>query len=97
MLGCAWRAAPTATVPRIPKNRLTANEIRVPMKVNSRTRTGIAYQRGERGVGGMLSGYHHPVLELNSLQKLLLDQEQERVKRQRAKAPAPHKPWCIRE
>jgi hypothetical protein len=43
------------------KSRLTANEIRVPMKVNRRTRTGIAYQRGGRGVG-MLSGYHHLVV-----------------------------------
>jgi hypothetical protein len=32
----------------------------VPMNVTSRTRTGIAYQRGERGLGGMLLSYHHP-------------------------------------
>jgi hypothetical protein len=43
-------------VPRIPRSRLTANESRVPMNVISRTRTGIAYHRGGRGVG-MLLGY----------------------------------------
>jgi len=32
----------------IPRKRLTANEISVPMKVTSSTRTGIAYQRGGR-------------------------------------------------
>jgi hypothetical protein len=31
--------------------------MRVPMNVTSRTRTGIAYQRGGRGVCRMLSGY----------------------------------------
>jgi len=36
----------------------------VPMKVTSRTRTGIAYQRGGRGVGGMVSGYTMWDLEL---------------------------------
>jgi hypothetical protein len=40
--------ADTITVPTIPRNRLTANEIRVPMNVTSKTRTGIAYQRGGR-------------------------------------------------
>lgn len=46
--GCTWRKAETTPTPMIPRNRLTANEIRVPMNVTSRTRTGITYQRGGR-------------------------------------------------
>src|ERR1700690_4258483 len=60
MLGWMPRRADTATVPMIPTSRLTANERRVPMKVISRTRTGIAYQLGGRGVGGMILGYTMP-------------------------------------
>src|SRR5580658_567032 len=58
MLGCAWCSAAMITMPMMPSNKLTANESSVPMKVTSRTRTGIAYKRGGRGVGGMLQGYH---------------------------------------
>ena len=36
---------------------ITAKQMSVPMNVTRRTRTGIAYQRGGRGVGGMLIGY----------------------------------------
>jgi len=45
-------------MPMMPSNKLMANESSAPMKVTSRTRTGIAYKRGGRGVGGMLQGYH---------------------------------------
>ena len=48
MLGWTPRTADKTTVPMIPRNRLTANEISVPMNVTSSTRTGIAYQRGGR-------------------------------------------------
>src|ERR1039458_1392249 len=57
MLGWTPRRDDTTTVPRMPSSRLTANEMSVPMNVTSRTRTGIAYQRGGRGVGGMVLGY----------------------------------------
>lgn len=57
MSGWTPRRADTATVPMMPTSRLTANEMRVPMKVSSSTLTGMAYQRGGRGVGGMLLSY----------------------------------------
>src|ERR1700691_6048128 len=60
MLGCAWRRADTATVPMMPISKLTAKQMSVPTNVTRRTRTGIAYQRGGCGVGGMLVGYTIP-------------------------------------
>jgi hypothetical protein len=69
MSGRTPRIADTTTVPTIPRNKLTANEIRVPTNVTSTTRTGIVYQRGERpwGFGGMLLTYtiHDAVIELS--------------------------------
>src|SRR5271168_575115 len=55
------RRADTITVPTMPTSRLTANERSVPINVISRTRTGMAYQRGGRAVGGMILSYHHPL------------------------------------
>jgi hypothetical protein len=52
MLGLAWRTNDTATVPTMPRNKLTANEIRVPIHVTSKTRIGIVYQRGARARDG---------------------------------------------
>src|SRR5579862_5050827 len=48
MSGCTPRIADTMTVPRIAKNRLTANDSSVPMNVSRNTRTGSPYQCGER-------------------------------------------------
>src|SRR5215469_12071154 len=44
------------TVPKIPSSRLMAKQIRVPMKVASKTRAGMPYQRGERGACGVATG-----------------------------------------
>jgi hypothetical protein len=59
MLGCIPRRSATAPVPTIAKNRATANEIKVPMNVTSKTRTGIAYHLGARvgGFGDILLTY----------------------------------------
>jgi hypothetical protein len=43
-------------MPMMPRSRLAANAMRVPMNVTRSTRMGIAYQRGGRGVG-MVLGY----------------------------------------
>jgi hypothetical protein len=56
MFGFMWRQADIATVPMMPSSRVTANERSVPMKVTSKTRTGMVYQRGECGLGIIL-GY----------------------------------------
>jgi len=57
ILACTPRRTETAPVPTIPRNRETENEIRVPRKVTSKTRSGIPYQRGGRGFGDIRLTY----------------------------------------
>src|ERR1017187_8174343 len=52
MSGCTPRSAPRITVPKMANSKLTAKQSSVPMNVTSPTRTGVAYQRGARDVGG---------------------------------------------
>src|ERR1700722_17784820 len=57
ILACTPRRTETAPVPTIPRNRATETEIRSPRKDTRKTRCGIPYQQGGRGVGDILLTY----------------------------------------